>query len=100
VPAATKRKPNLALFCFGDQPLTVQRLRSLKPGETFTWYRGHLTFDLDRSLAANGCKPYHELLTRVRQAAMHLEAQGRIKLDQIQRHQDGVVFYDYVATGI
>lgn len=95
--AARDKKNSLAAFLSDGQPFTIRRLRELGPGERLVYYRGHFTFDLDRSERGS---PYRELLVRVRETAIQLFQQGKVLLSEVpHRDEKGAIHYEYIATG-
>jgi hypothetical protein len=58
-------------------PVTVQRLRKLKPGETAIYYCGHLPADIGRNADA---PKYQSILKAVVEAAAELERSGQVAL--------------------
>ncbi|HEY2105076.1 MAG TPA: hypothetical protein VGH29_04795 [Candidatus Binataceae bacterium] len=73
---------------------TIERLRRLRPGEKFRFYRGTPFENLSQ-------RPfeYYELMMRLRDEVNELAIDGRIS---VERHKGPAPYYDitYVATGI
>ena len=61
----------------GNKGMTLERLRTLKPGEMATYYRGDFADDIRRSPGS-----YARILTDVREGAVALEKAGRIILSK------------------
>jgi hypothetical protein len=78
-------------------PWTVEKLRSLGPGETFRFYFGHLSADIDRSAIL--APRYHDLLAGIRETVEILEERRRITVKRLQRNVDGKPV-EYIATGV
>jgi hypothetical protein len=79
---------------------TIERLRSIKPGETMIYYRG------PSQLA--GPADFTELMERIFKFAYRLESEGRVRLDkkEIARYVQNpgyhgpYVEYEHVAVGL
>jgi hypothetical protein len=83
---------------------TILRLRGLRPGEVFTYYRGNITTDVAHSASAKGEPLYARLLERLRATAIEQEAIGRIRLSErkvkhLTRGGNEVDVTEYVAIG-
>jgi hypothetical protein len=90
-----------------SSPVTIQRLRNLRPGAKMVIYRGD--FDLD--LSHPGAPQYKKLLRRVYETMRQFEREGRIILriepeaieeppSKSGRPGKIVVFKRYTAVGI
>jgi hypothetical protein len=95
VPAHLRLKP-------ADEPWTIQRLRALKPGEAFRYYRGHANdADIKETPA------HSRLLQRVFAAAKEFEAQSAVRLTtrEVVRTVPGITGtvtlteIDFIAVG-
>jgi hypothetical protein len=69
------------------EPWTVQRLKSIKPGERVCYYRGDFAIDIRQAQTAtkgcpDGVPKYAALLNSIRNAARELERSGRVKLSE------------------
>jgi hypothetical protein len=92
---AITKKPKLV-------PLTIERLKTLQPGEEMTIYKGD--FDLDL-VNQEGAPKYATLLQRVHKTMRALEREGRIVLrvehEAIKWSKGKIVaFKKYVAIGV
>ena len=99
------------------EPVTITRLKALRPGETFVYYKGNFANDISRSVCVDSIsiKPattYAAMLRYIRDVALELEEQNRVKLSQnivelpkmppLRSEKGGRenYFIEYIATGI
>ncbi len=99
------------------EPITVTRLKTLGPGESFVYYKGNFANDVSRSINADSIsiKPatnYASMLRYIRDVALELERQNRVKLSQnivdlpkmppLRSEKGGCenYFIEYIATGV
>jgi len=72
-------------------PPTIERLRSLKPGESMTYYVGNFSADIAASedpkwgFARRGGTTYANILRSIRDEAYKLAREGKIRLSEVQR---------------
>jgi hypothetical protein len=88
-------------------PHTVARLRSLRPGERFVYYRGDFKDDVERA-EAEMAPCYANALRQIRDTARELAKAGRIRLSEegfsLSKHPHGrhsrMHYFAYIAIGL
>ena len=103
---AEPQKPELiARLMPGGIPVTIERLRTIRPNETIRFYVGDLEADIHR--AAGDTPTYHQLLDLLRWTVVTLEERRRIVVRreevvvvQPTEKRRAVVVVFYYATGV
>jgi hypothetical protein len=85
------------------EPVSIQRLRAIRPGQEVCYYAGELAHDIE---AARVDSPdYARLLGRIAHLALELQQCGRVRLVKREIRRGGatgsaVKVVEYVAVGL
>jgi hypothetical protein len=77
---------------------TIERLKTLRPGQQLVYYRGNFEHDIERS--NEDASTYGEILMHVRDTASSLAREGKIRLIERPYGAGRFRLFEYVAFGV
>jgi hypothetical protein len=79
------------------EPVSIQRLQAIQPGQEVVYYTGTLPHDIE---AADDSPDYARLLWRISTLALELQERGRVLLVERDIQRQGYKMTRYSAVGL